>query len=138
MWLLLSISLLEFSEVVDPKIASSLLAMFLAFYCNLDKDVNKEQQVDGILQTLISQSKDHKGNLASITTGILYIQRFFRTYKREMMVALVSYKHLCEEYLLFENAVAIVKNIICDCLSSKPFHKHTLATIKWSSYNYSC
>jgi len=69
-----SISLLEFSEVVDPKIASSLLAMFLAFYCNLDKDVNKEQQVDGILQTLISQSKDHKGNLASITTGILYIQ----------------------------------------------------------------
>ncbi|XP_065898785.1 uncharacterized protein [Dysidea avara] len=59
----------QFSEVVDPKIASSLLAMFLAFYCNLDKDVNKEQQIDGILQTLISQSKDHKGNLASITTA---------------------------------------------------------------------
>jgi len=60
----------EFSEVVDPKIASSLLAMFLAFYCNLDKDLNKEQQIDGILQTLLSQSKEHKGNLASITTGI--------------------------------------------------------------------
>jgi len=90
--------LLEFSEVVDPKIASNLLAMFLAFYCNLDKDVSKEKQIDGILQTLLSQSKDHKGNLASITTGTyvlcsghtLHIQEM----KHSINITLLQYSSL--------------------------------------------
>ena len=44
--------------------------MFMAYYCNIGDGINDEQQTDGILQTLLSQMKDHKGNLASITTGI--------------------------------------------------------------------
>ena len=57
-------------EVVDPQIVNRMLAMFLAYYCNIADGINDEQQTDGILQTLLSQLKDHKGNLASITTGM--------------------------------------------------------------------
>ena len=56
-------------EVVDPQIANRILAMFMAYYCNIGDGINDERQTDGILQTLLSQLKDHKGNLASITTG---------------------------------------------------------------------
>ena len=58
-------------EVVDPHIVNRILAMFMAYYCNIGEGISDErQQTDGILQTLLSQLKDHKGNLASITTGI--------------------------------------------------------------------
>ena len=56
---------------MDPHIVNRILAMCMAYYCNIGEGINDErQQTDGILQTLLSQLQDHKGNLASITTGI--------------------------------------------------------------------
>ena len=52
--------------------------MFLAYYCNIGERLSEEQQADGILQTLLSQLKDHKGNLASITTGIANVHTYVR------------------------------------------------------------
>jgi len=69
-------------EVVDPQIVNRMLAMCLAYYCNIGDGINGEKQTDGILQTLLSQLKDHKGNLASITTGMpVYIHAmYFKTF----------------------------------------------------------
>jgi len=67
----LTILFLLAPEVVDPHIVNRILAMFMAYYCNIGEEINDERgQTDGILQTLLSQLKDHKGNLASITTGM--------------------------------------------------------------------